>query len=211
MGVKFPNLTYIGSVTDSADATTYSSNFTAVNIGNAQTDRLVVVCVQGLHTATRTISSVTINGNTMSTAATTAANNSQSGIYYYAVPTGTTAAIVVTFSGSNSRCTLHVYTITGLTSQTPTDTDHTVSTTGTSINRTLTISENGVAIGVAWVANSPSTVSWTNLTKDSGVTNELQQFSSASAENMAANAGLTITATGTGSSGNCIIAVASWR
>lgn len=208
-GIATAVLTYIGTLTSASNLTTYT--FTAASIGAARTNRLVVLAVQGLTTTGRTISSVTIGGNAASVAASSASNNSQSGLYYLNVTSGTTADIVVTFSGSNSRCTVHVYTITGLKSFTPVGADATVSTSSTSLNRTIAISKGGCAIGVAWVGFSPSTITWTNLTKDSGVTNEVQQFSSASASGMAENAGLTITAAGSGSAGPASLAVASWR
>jgi hypothetical protein len=140
-------LTYVTSVSDTADATTYT--FTAASIGAATADRVIVVGCGGSIVASRTISSVTLGGNAMTAVTTTAAGDSPTGIYSLVVPSGTTATIVVTFSGGVSRCGISIWSLTGWgnvnTYAYNADTQNTVSTLSVTANEP----EYGAVIGFA--------------------------------------------------------------
>lgn len=82
------------SVSSTSGLTTYT--FTGRNIGTADSNRYVMVCLGWSNSTTRTVSSVTVGGQ----AATVVATGSQVAIYRIAYPTGTTADIVVTMSGA---------------------------------------------------------------------------------------------------------------
>ena len=204
-----PVLTYVTSLSDTADLTTYT--FTGASIGTAAADRLVVIVAETINTSARTIDSATIGGVAATLVVkTTTTNNAAAAIFSLTVAAGTTADITFTCSGATLRAALHIYTITGLSSTTATDTDQVVSASATSLTRNVDVSEGGVMIGGGRTSNGA--VTWTGLTEDAGLTVEaLQEFSAASASSMTAEAGRTITATGGGAAAASCLAVAAWR
>lgn len=103
------SISFIGSNSNSDNKTAYT--FTNQSIGSADTDRIVAVFVYA-PAVSGDFASVTIGGN----AATKAISvfdgvNIAIGIYYLAVPTGTTATITVTCSDEAARCAIGVYRI----------------------------------------------------------------------------------------------------
>lgn len=157
-----PVRTYIGTTPNAADQTIYT--FTNHAIGAAAADRLVLVTIMAHNTFSRKVSSVTIGGN----AATLATNSNISvgrfcTFAWLVVPTGTTATIVVTFSGGASNCTISVNTITGLLSTTPIY-ENTVQADPANLNAT-TSTDCVVLAGAAMAAIGPS-FTWTNVTED---------------------------------------------
>lgn len=123
-------LAYQTSAVDPSDLTTYT--FSAQAIGTAAADRRVHVGV-GATQNSPTISSVVIGGVTATqNIATTLGTASTVGIFTANVPTGTTADVVVTFTGSTNRCGIAVWTSTGLTSDAANATDSGVNDSGSS-------------------------------------------------------------------------------
>lgn len=96
-----------------------SFTFTAQSIGAASSDRIVVVAVQAVANGTGLSFAMTIGGNTATSAVTEFSNGGNlAGIYYLAVPSGTTANIVLTVSGTTPNLQvvqIGVYSITGCT------------------------------------------------------------------------------------------------
>lgn len=142
--------------------------FTNQDIGPVYADRYIVVAFTG-DTNGRTISSVTIGGITATQHVVQ--SGYPAGIYGAYVPTGTTATIVITLSGSEPIA-LSVYNIRGLRSSTALNT-----ATGTeSPDGTVTTSLNvglGFYIAVSGSSSSSSgTWTWTNATEvfDTGTT-----------------------------------------
>lgn len=85
---------------------------TAFGIGVAQTDRVIVMSVAASASAARQVSGVTIGGAAATLAIRSASVAQCTGIYYLAVPSGTTANIVYSFTGTITTLTTHVYALT---------------------------------------------------------------------------------------------------
>lgn len=204
------------SAVDATDLTNYT--FASQSVGAAVTGRIIVVGVAARSsTAGRTISSVTLAGNAMSHVVT--ATNADSGtnicaLYALQVDVGTTASVVVNFSGSMIRAGICVWRMTGAASAAAhaTDSDITVAS-GVLSGAGINVPAAGGAIGIAYHVAS-ATFGWTNLTEDADVMLEgsFNAMSGASAEFAAAQTGLIVTATGsdTTSSVNASLALASW-
>jgi hypothetical protein len=111
----------------------------------------------------------------------TATKQNYSGLWIARVPTGTTATINVTGSGSVSTATrIHVWTMTGLDSLSPTSTGSTEakSTAPGVINVNLTTLNNATFAVAGNIA--AATFTWTNITERSDVTVSLSGHSAAS-------------------------------
>lgn len=159
---------YIGTTTNSAGLTTYT--FSSANIGTASSDRLVVVAIHLASSGSRTISSVTIGGNSATVNTTTnvgSVNGITTVFAYLNVTTGTTANIVVTASGICLACAIDVYTLTELSSFTPTDSD--LASVGANPSVTSTAVVNGYVIASV-TSVSGDALSWTGPTSDSDTT-----------------------------------------
>ena len=148
--------TYVTTVTDAANLTTYT--LTGVSIGAASADRTVALVVASrTSSGYGTISSVTIGGVAASLSA------QQSGpsplvIARAAVPTGTTADIVVTVSAAALRCGVAVFAITGGAGTIA------ASTANISTSATVSSPAGGVVIA-AGSGVAPGTSTWTGVTK----------------------------------------------
>jgi hypothetical protein len=137
-------LNYIGAVNNTGSATTYT--FTTANIGTATSDRVIVVGVMLNAVGARTVSSVALGGNAMtSIVGTSSASNTA--LFRISVASGTTADIVVTGSGGANGCYVVVYSLTGWGTVT---TYNSNSATGSSatISTTIDTASNGAVIGI---------------------------------------------------------------
>lgn len=101
---------WAGSSTDSS-----SYSFSGLSIGSAASNRAVLALIHG-GAQTRTITSVTIGGISATQCASYSFGGGITAIYGAIVPTGTTATVVVNFSGTQDRCGVAVYTTTDLKS-----------------------------------------------------------------------------------------------
>lgn len=202
--------TYITGTSSSSSATTFT--FSSTSIGTASSDRLVVVVVEGRQAvADRTVSSVTIGGVTATIASGTNVPSKYPGcIAYLTVTSGTTADIVVTFSGSTfGGCGIQVYTLTSLSSTTPVDSDQS-GMVASPASVTLTTSSQGALIaGVGGNGGATGSISWTGPTEDYEVSPGTgHRVSSASKDNTGTSE--TVTATETVATQMRLMAVA-WR
>lgn len=202
--VHAPVLTLIGSTSSTVDQTTYT--FSSQSIGSASADRIVAVCIEA--STTQTISIVTIGGTTATIAvqvSTSGTDKGPVGIAYLAVNSGTTADIVVTLSGTGTRCAIQVFTITGSGTVVPTSTN---TSTATAPSAALTPWATGAILACAKsLANSSCT--WTNATEDVDAVVETALTVTAAHENSLAASSRTLTATfGTSSSPG--MAMAAW-
>lgn len=112
LSVGNPKLvTSLGGSTYAGSASSLSA--TGFSIGPAAGDRVIVVCVAAGAGAARQVSGVTIGGAAATLAVRSASVSQCTGIYYLAVPTGTTADIVYTFTGTVTTLTSCVYALTG--------------------------------------------------------------------------------------------------
>lgn len=155
--------TYLQTASSSSDSSTYT--FTSQNIGTASSDRYIVGVIGSRKSgASATITSATIGGIdaiVVLNSPFTGTSTGYTGIIIAPVPTGTTATVVINFSGTMVRCTLGLYALTNIN---PTAFD-TGSAGGTSLSGSVDVRAGGVTIGVA--ANSINTaVTWSSLTED---------------------------------------------
>lgn len=154
--------TYVTATGSTANATAYT--FTNHAIGTAAADRIVVVAFWGNGTTTTSGATVTIGGNNATVPAGSNINTTdlEAGFAYLAVAAGTTATIVVTFSGAKSRAGISVWSVTG-SSGTPTDTDETTATGTSAALSALTVPSNGCGVFLAAHQNTTTTGwGWTN-------------------------------------------------
>ncbi len=142
---------------------------TAAAIGTASLDRIVVVAI-GKEVVTVTPTAVTIGGVTAALINGNTFGSMGAWLYFAPVPTGTTADILVTWSGAVTNIQNHiaVYAITDAAgppssgSSTSTDMDATSPlTTGST-----TIPASGGMLAVAVGAADTVTKTWANLTED---------------------------------------------
>ncbi|WP_448005333.1 hypothetical protein [Agromyces bauzanensis] len=106
--------TYQATVYDEEDRATYT--FSAQPIGAAASSRRVVVAIGCRHSSGITLNTVTIGGvaATKDVTKIEAGGINETVIASAVVPTGTTADVVVTFTGGSAvRCTIGVWTLTG--------------------------------------------------------------------------------------------------
>lgn len=134
-----------GSGSSTANLTTYTFSSLAINTANS--NRVVVAVVQ----TQATVSSVTIGGISATVIGVTACY-----LAYAVVPTGTTATVVVTHTGSTSRCYVDLFTIVPGKSTTPSDT----ATDG--VVNSINVVKGGVAVFLSTnvTNNTAFTTTW---------------------------------------------------
>lgn len=155
------NFEFIASYSDLTNATTYT--FSSCNIGSANANRYVVVIGSGYSgnvLTARSVSSVTIGGNSASVDYT-ASNAASQCAAKLLVTTGNTANIVVTCSGSMANYSIAVYVVYGLNSTTPVDSQTGLSNPAT---LTMTTTAGGVIFGAITVLSSSGNSTITGLT-----------------------------------------------
>lgn len=155
--------TYQTQTSSGTDASSYS--FTSQPIGTAAAGRRVVVSIGYASASAVTLSSVTIGGVSASIDGDTDAitGNRRAYIVSAVVPTGTTATVAVTLSGTAARVGIGVWSLSG---GSPTG------QTATSINSnsgtlTVTTAVNDVVICAGYASHSSGTVTttWTDATE----------------------------------------------
>jgi len=152
-------------VVTSPTTTDWSGLFDGIAIGDAASDRVVVVSVVGLRSAAGShyVASMTIGGITATRAkAQTTANGDACEIWAADVPTGTTADIDIIYNATVQDTGLGVWSMTGSAGANAVDT---ASDTGTTLSQALTIRENGAGFGVSILIGGTSGT-WTNLDED---------------------------------------------
>jgi len=170
-GTDFPVVELLRSTTASSSTsalTTYS--FTSVSIGAASATRRVIVLVHGRSgTNLRTISSATIGGVAATIDAqitSSSGGTSLAGIISATVPTGTTATVAITFSGSMFDSLIYPLALDNLISVTPVDTATASATSGASLTTgaTVNVEDGGYVVAIADRAGN-STATWVGLTE----------------------------------------------
>lgn len=205
-------LTQTVAFTDSAiDTTTQTTyTFTSRAIGAAATGRVIVVAGMSINTANTTLSSATIGGVSATVIGNANANTSNwanTSLCYAVVPTGTTATIALTYSGSNYRMQIAVYALNNLVSATPVA-SQTVVLNNTAMSLSPTTGVIGVGASSTLFSTNP-TYTWTNLTKDLDTAGEAtnERYSSASQYNAGGISSVTANAS---SSSNSSAICATW-
>lgn len=177
LGQPAPTVTYRDNASSSVLQSSYT--FSGLSIGPTGSNRLVVVAVGWTNSTgiARTVSSATIGGVSatiqcqINDAASTAPGVAVLSAF---VPTGTTATVVVNFSGNNRNCIVATYSAYNVASGTATDTDTSISGviagTSGSTSVTSTVSTDGfiVASGLA------SSFDTTTITFSAGVSEDFE-------------------------------------
>jgi hypothetical protein len=205
-------ITFVDEEIDTVDRTVYT--FADFAIGTAVANRKVVVGIMNGDADTgRTISSVTVAGNAASAVIDQAAGNNDGrvALYQIAVPTGTTADIVVTFSGGCTRCAIATWAMYGAKSAAH---DTAGEATADPLTFTLDVPAGGAAIAVM-KSQVATTITWTGLTEKFDVNNPeggaVFTYSGASDAFASEQTGLTIEADGAAALGDRkAMAAASW-
>lgn len=173
-----PSYSFINSYSSTTDQTVYT--FSSCDIGTAQSTRNVVITITARSSSVRSISSVTIGGVTATQAAYISANSNATiaAIYVASIPTGTTADVVVTFSGGMVRCLIGVYALYNLNSSSTVN-------YGTSSDRGVTwyltdVKPKDIIISTSLYQSNSYTCTWTGVNKDFETSLESSDMSSAS-------------------------------
>lgn len=203
--VRAATITFTDNTPDGADLTTYS--FTTQSFGAATSSDHIVLVIGSRAVGARTISSVTIDGQTGSQQAfvdfTVGGGHSINAIYIADATGNATGTVSITFSAGMIRCGIGVYVVTGLHSSTASDTD---TQTGNNPSGTLNIPAGGVAVGGVYC---DSATVWTNLTENyDEIIESPRRHTGASAAFAAEQTALSISTTSTT---NVAMTLASFR
>jgi Putative Ig domain len=155
---------------NSSTAGTASYTFAAQSIGAADSTRIVcVLFAHGINTAA--ITGVTIGGvsaTQVSGAATPLTSGMSTDAWYAAIPTGTTADVVATFTGAQTRVAIAVYRAVGTGVAISSGVRNTSASVST-LTQTATIPSGGGAIGIIEIHSATAgTITPTNLSNDTG-------------------------------------------
>jgi hypothetical protein len=159
------SITFIGNTGFTANASSYSSVV-------ADDPGLLVIGV-GWESISFGLTSVTVNGNAATYTSLPQKNGTIGASLYYYDTTSTSNTIAINFNGSVDRSLISCWLLKGLSSTTPTSIDNVTSNT-TSLQITATDYVNTGALGVVVQSNASqnSVLTWTNATKDYGLSVE---------------------------------------
>jgi hypothetical protein len=199
-GTPAPSNTFTDSVVDATNLTTYT--FTSRAIGAVDSTRRVVVGVAWGNSIARTLSSATIGGVGATIHVQTGAGNLDgSALISAAVPTGTTATIVVTLTAGALNCGIAVWSLLNATgSPSATASDNTTSADALSVG--VNVPANGSLFCICAMVGSGAgrTFTWTNATERVDAPLEVSDvYSAASETGLGVETPRTITATASAS------------
>jgi hypothetical protein len=206
-------VSFTDNVATDAVQTTYT--FTTRAIGTAAANRVVVISCsmeQSGPSGLPTVASVTIGGISATQVATVTASDGTEVLEMWeaAVPTGTTATIVVNLNNDSEFCAMGVWAVYG--AGTTKYNSATSNSTGSPISASINSPAGGVIIAASAIGGG-GTWTWTNVTENFDATHRSgnRNYSGASLAYAAAQTGLSVSATpsGGGSSAARLI-VASW-
>lgn len=204
------------SITQTAATTSNTVNstytFSAQNFGTAAASRLIAVATYSAASGANSASGVTIGGIAATSVGQVAGTNGgfflNTSMWVAAVPTGTSGAVVVTYSGNQNRAGIGVWAIYDAGSATPSQalTSHDTNPVSVSLN----VPANGAAIGAA-LSSTTGTATWAGLVEDfdMAVGGGSQDMTGAHAAFVSAQSGLAVSATFTGYTASGMVA-ASW-
>lgn len=200
-----------------SDTTSVNATLTSTNhpIGAASADREVFVLITGMSgvASGRTLTGVTIGGITADIHVNAAVSSGGSQIAAIAsanVPTGTTATIVLTFSGGMEGVAMSVICLTKLSSRTPYHTNKSEqSASGTSTSTTIDKPRDGYTMAV-FGASDGNTSTWSGLSETMDVDAGAGQHSVATQQPTTTAAAQAVSSTHS-STGRRALAVLSMR
>lgn len=106
-GAVTPLFSYRNTYNSTGSLTTYT--FSASDLGEADSARVVVVATLCVAGSGRTVSSMTIGGVSATLAVTSGSGTNNNELWYAVVPSGETGDIAVTWSGACTACGIHVW------------------------------------------------------------------------------------------------------
>lgn len=141
-----------------------SIQITDCDIGAASSDRYVLVCVS---TSFTTVTGVTIGGTSANLVLNDGSNNTNDvRMFELLVTTGTTATIIATLASSVNKGAMQVYTLTGVSSISPTDTAVVDNSTGVMTLDSDIPSGDSIAVAVSSVRSKTATATWVGLSNE---------------------------------------------
>lgn len=185
---------------------TSDKTFSAVSVGAANADRLIVVCVKGDGGGGQP-TAVTVGGVAATSIVAADSESQWNSIWAARLPTGTTADIRVQRPNNPNRQGISVYSILNKPGSAVTAAATATDTTAP-YTQSLTIPVKGVAIGCGISGNSAGTGTWTGLTEDYDANGTNGTIVTASLASLAGGA-TSITFTPSGTDGPSMI-VAAW-
>ena len=157
-----PSISFRTSAASSSDLTTYT--FSSQNIGTAAESRHVIVSVSSLADGlgSTSISSITIGGVAATVVVSQASGDGGfAGLAIAAVPTGTTADVVVTMSNLQGRMAVGIWAAYDLASATPVDT---AASTADPASLNVDVQAGDVLVAAIY-NNTNATATWTGATE----------------------------------------------
>jgi len=122
-----------------------------VPIGDAASDRLVIVAPHGAQFGNPTFGALTVGGISATKLGEVDASNNTAAMFAAVVPTGTDATVSWTYSsGSGNRNGLAVYALYNYVSNTPHDSDFPTGGNGALRTATIDVPAGGAALGIAF-------------------------------------------------------------
>ena len=161
---SLPTINQTDRTIDTASKTVYT--FTSQDVGVPSANRMVLVGSNCRGGSGGAVSSVTIDGNaaTEVVAADWGASASNSSLHQYALTTGTSVTIVVTYAAGKPQCGLVIWDVQN-TSTTPTDTGFSVDTSDP-MTDDINVLANSIVVGMAANSSSGATHTWTGVTEE---------------------------------------------
>ena len=210
-----PTLAYVGGATGSTSSNT--NTYTGIGIGTASANRLVIFALtQAISGSSAILSSATVNGSSSGVSVVNLANDSSTitfDLVIAAIPSGTTANLVATYSNSLfsiiAGCQVYTTDLTTLVSQTPASSGLALVSSGTSMTQTFSVSQGGSAILSMFSAFGITNGSQSFTTPNTyGIAADSNPFAAMTGHvnNVAANASAQVSATWTtATSAGCFV------
>lgn len=160
-GKGLPIIQYVHAELMATGGTTQT--YSGVPLGDAASDRLVVIWVHMAIGGAADLTSATIAGISATKVLEVDGTNSCSAIIQAVVPSGTTGNVVVNWSASVARGGIGVWALYNLQSTTPHDFDAPAG--GGVATRSVSLDFAAGGIGIAGIGNNESPSTWTNATE----------------------------------------------
>lgn len=145
------------SRTDATNSATYT--WSGVDIGTPHPDRTVILCVVMPATASRTFSSLLVNGTSVTPDARSANGGwFQTALVALHLPTGTTLDVAATINNTANNASLHAFAIPRRLVKGATSAGH-----ATPAAATLPTTLGGLVIAAAYLPDSPTPAAWSGV------------------------------------------------
>lgn len=180
-------LTFLQATSSTSDLATYT--FSSQDLGDAASDRQIIVAAQGRGASATRISSITVGGveTIIVDRVNSASGSNAAAIAMALVPTGTTGDVVVTFGVGVLRCAIQVWRATSAAlyaAKTSTADDPTAS---------LYIPANGFVVAAAISGNASTTGAWSGVDENYNTVVEAALFMAGSRSYESPQAAHTVT------------------